>query len=198
MNPKFLKLAKSFATAVQDTLFYDSINDSIIYGQLLRQEEDYQNYLQRAMESYFKSIVEAAQYRPDKVITVNPNLLNYEDIVLNNTGKTAHQRKNIWKLLSASDLEAVDNSFLPYIQSNSQYFRSKTAIAFDDNFYYYLPKPADNTNRRLYYVRKPLQNDGGYFGFNSTEDICFDDKDFQPIIEIAIKLYRIDDYQEDV
>ena len=198
MNTKFLKLAQSFAAAIQDSLHYDSINDDIIFGQLLTQESDYQNYLQRAMETYFQNLIKAVEYRPEKLVIINPNLLNYIDITLNNTGKTAHNRKNIWKLLSAADLEAVDNSFLPYIQSDSGYFRSKTTIVFDDEYIYYLPKPVNNINRRIYYVRLPLQNDGEYFGFNSVEDICFDEQDFQQIIEIAIKLYRIDDYQEDV
>lgn len=198
MNKKYLKLAKSFASAIQDTLSYDTINDTIIFGQLLREEADYQNYLQRAMDAYFQSLIKAVEYRPDKLVIINPNLLNYVDLTLDSTGKTLHNRKNIWKLLSASDLEAVDNSFLPYLQSGSGYFRSKTAIAFDDEYIYYLPKPVDNTNKRIYYVRYPLQNDGEYYGFNSAEDICFDDADFQNIIEIAIKLYRIDDYQEDI
>lgn len=200
MNQKFLKLAQSFAKSIQDTLIYS--NNTLVFGQLLTEESDYQNYLQRAMDIYFKNIIEATQYKPNKVIISYPNLLNYVDIYLNSTGKSVHNRKNIWKLLSSTDYEAIDNSFLPYLQSNSGYFRSKFAIAFDDNFFYYLPKPIPENEegllKRIYYVRQPLQNDGKYFGFNSEEDICFNDKDFQPIIEIAIKLYKIDDYQEDV
>lgn len=199
MNTKFLNIAKQFTRAIQDELQYDSVNDAIIFGQILTTQEEVENYINRAGDIYFKSITEKAQYKPELIIGINPELLNSVQVsFLANTLTATHNRKNIYKLIDSGDSTAVDNSFIPDMINSNTYFRNKTAIAFDNNYIYKLPKSLTDETLTIYYVRRPLQNDGKYFGFNSVEDIVWNEDSFASIVEIAVKLYRIDDYQEGV
>ncbi len=199
MNNKFLNIAKLFTRAIQDELQYDNVNDSIIFGQILRTEEEVENYINRAGEIYFKTIIEKAQFKPELIIGSNPELLNSVQLTFPADTLTAtHNRKNIYKLIDSGNATAIDNSFIPEMINNNTYFRNKTAIAFDNNYIYKLPKSATNESLTIYYVRRPIQNDGNYFGFNSTEDLVWNEDSFAAIVEIAVKLYRIDDYQEGV
>lgn len=199
MNQKFLKLAKFFTRAIQDELNYDQVNDSLIFGQLIRTEEEIQAYLNNASNIYFNQIAKENEFRPERIVISYPELLNYLPItVLANQKEATHTRKNIYKLLSGANYEAIDNGFIPKILQSDSYFRNKAAICFDANKIYYFPAPISDTNLTVYYVRYPLQNDGTGFGFNTAEDIVWNETHFADIVQIAVKLYRVDDFQEDL
>lgn len=199
MNTKFLTLAKSFAAAIQDQIIYDQINDSIIFGQLLRTEEEFQSYLNRAMNEYFKLLSEKAQNNPMRMIIENPELLGYEDVTFPaNTNNIVLQSKNIYKLLESGDAEPIDAAFIPEILRSDSYLRNKPVIAHSEGKLYYYPTKSGAYNFRLYFVKYPLCSNGTSFGFNSIEDVMFSLIKFQDIVALAVKFYKIDDYQEDV
>lgn len=198
MNQKYLRLAQMFARAIQDQINYDLINDSLIFGNLLTDESIINSYITQASNEYFKQIIQSAEYKPNNIIISYPELLNYVDLTLTPVGSVNHNRKNIYKLLSNSDYEAVDNSFIPYIIQNNSFFRNRKVIAFDDNMLYYTPSPLNNQDVRIYYVQYPLHNDGTEYGFNTVSDIVWNERNFADIVAIAVKMYKIDDYQEDI
>ncbi len=165
MNTKFLKIAKMFTKAIQDELFYDTINDSLILGQLLRTEEEVENYINNASNIYFQQIAKERKGNPELIIIEYPELLNYVDITF--TSLTApHGRKNIYKLLNSGSADAIDSGFIPRLLTNDPYFRNKKVIAFDDNVIYYYPPVSGPTLLRIYYLLLPLQNDVNNYCFN--------------------------------
>lgn len=211
-TPKLNRLAQRFMQQIQDPITIDA--GVILPGQIIRSVPDIEHYLGMAMMKFIEEVWKQSQANANVMLRALPDLYQERTCTIAaGTQKvdlsTTHA--DLWDPLDSRNgtttilevwhpihLTDALNGTDPFYVGNSK----RGGIIYQKPYLWIFPANlVDDVldyNFTLCFIQAPLNpTDGTYLVSGGDYDIPFSDIHFTTISDIAEKLYKVDDYQED-
>lgn len=213
-TPKLKRLAKKFMQQIQDPVIDDPENsDLILPGQIVRTIPEIEHYLGMAMMRFIEGVWQQANANAGVMLRALPDIYQERDLtILSGQQKVdiASTHADVWDILDSRNgtttiLEIWNAIHLTDALNGSDPFyvgdERRGGLIYQKPFVWVFPaslSEATDYTFTLCFLQAPLNpTDGTYLTIGGDYDIPFSDIHFPTICDIAEKIYKVDDYQED-
>lgn len=215
MTPKLNILAQRFMNGIQDPITIDSGTGKFSAGSIIQTVAEIETRLGDAMMKYMDDVWKAAKGNKQQFLTFLPELFKKVDTTLGTPNTSIYLEYPGLNLFDVYDI--LDSSHNTTLIEVWNQVHLADALAGVDPFYvgdadrpgmilqhpvvYFFPTSlaaATDYAVRFNYIQKPVNpEDGTYFTTGGTYDIPFSLNHINDIAETAVRMYRVDDFQED-
>lgn len=213
-TPKLNKLAQRFMQQIQDPITIDA--GVILPGTIIRSVAEIEHYLGMAMMQFIAGVQQQAQGSISLLLRALPDLYEEREVVFPSILSTADSKIDIssthadlydlctsrgtgyiFEPWDPKHLSDVLNGLDPFREGSGRY----GGLIYQKPYLWLFPKSIHVGSAytvNLCFIKAPLNPlTGEYLISGGDYDIPFADVLFPQICNIATKLYKVDDYQED-
>lgn len=211
-TPKLNRLAQRFMQQIQDPILIDA--GVIQPGQIIRSVAQIEHYLGMAMMKFIESAWQQAQGSGSMLLKAIPDLYHERECIIPaGTQKVdlSSTHADLWDPLdsrkgTATILEIWNSIHLTDALNGSDPFyvgdARRGGLIYQKPYLWIFPAtlvdPVVDYDFTLCFIQAPLNPlTGEYLVSGGDYDIPFSDIHFTTLSDIAEKLYKVDDYQED-